>query len=48
MQDVKGVLAMYVPPDPQRMQQVYQAGIVALNPVAGALNLVFTNYARGG
>ena len=42
MQDVKGVLAMYVPPDPQRMQQAYQSGNVALNPVAGAVNLVFT------
>jgi hypothetical protein len=48
MQDVKGVLAMYVPPDPQRMQQAYQAGNVALNPVPGAVNLVFTNYAQQG
>ena len=48
MQDVKGVLAMYVPPDPQRMQQAYQAGNVALNPVSGAVNLVFANYAQPG
>lgn len=48
MQDVKAVLAMYVPPDSQRMQQAYQAGNVALNPVAGAVNLVFTNYAQPG
>jgi len=48
MQDVKAVLAMYVPPDPQRMQQTYQAGNVALNPVSGALNLVFSNYAQPG
>ena len=48
MQDVKGVLAMYVPPDPQRMQQAYQAGNVALNPVAGAVNLAFSNYAQPG
>ena len=48
MQDVKGVLAMYVPPDPQRMQQAYQAGNVALNPVPGEVNLVFTNYAQPG
>jgi len=48
MQDVKGVLAMYVPPDPQRMQQAYQAGNVALNPIPGAVNLVFTNYAQQG
>jgi len=48
MQDVKAVLAMYVPPDPQRMQQAYQAGNVAFNPVPGAVNLVFTNYAQQG
>ena len=48
MQDVKGVLAMYVPPDLQRMEQAYQAGNVALNPVSGAVNLVFTNYAQPG
>src|SRR6516164_11419726 len=48
MQDVKGVLGMYVPPDPERMQQAYQAGNVALNPAPGAVNLVFTNYAQPG
>jgi hypothetical protein len=48
MQDVKAVLAMYIPPDPQRMQQAYQAGNVALSPVPGAVNLVFTNYAQQG
>jgi len=48
MDDVKAVLAMYVPPDPQRMEQAYQAGNVALNPVPGAVNLVFTNYAQQG
>jgi hypothetical protein len=48
MQDVKSVLSMYVPPDPQRMQQAYQAGNVALNPASGAVNLIFTNYAQPG
>jgi len=48
MQDVKSVLAMYVPPDPQRMQQAFQAGNAAVSPVAGAVNLVFTNYAQPG
>jgi len=48
MQDVKGVLGMYVPPDPQRMQQAFQAGNVTLNPASGAVNLVFTNYAQPG
>jgi hypothetical protein len=35
-------------PDPQRMQQAYQAGNVALSPVPGAVNLVFTSYAQQG
>jgi hypothetical protein len=48
MQDVKGILGMYVPPDPQRMQQAFQAGNVALNPASGVVNLVFKNYAQPG
>ena len=44
MQDVKGVLAMYLPPDPQKMQADYQAGKVSLNPVPGAVNLIFVDY----
>jgi hypothetical protein len=48
MGEVKGLLAMYVPPDPQRMEQAYQAGKFALNPVPGAVNLVFTDYAQPG
>jgi hypothetical protein len=48
MQDVKAVLSMYVPPDPQKMQAAYQAGKVSLNPVPGAVNLVFTDYAQPG
>ena len=48
MQDVKAVLGMYVPPDPQKMQAAYQAGKVSLNPVSGAVNLVFTDYAQPG
>ena len=39
---------MYVPPDPQRMEQAYQAGNVVLNPVPGAVNLVFSDYAQPG
>ncbi len=30
------------------MQAAYQAGKVSLNPVPGAVNLVFTNYAQPG
>jgi hypothetical protein len=49
MQDVKAVLSMYLPPDPQKMQTAYQAGKVSLNPVPpGAVNLVFTDYAQPG
>jgi len=48
MQDVKNVLAMYVPPDPQKMQQAYEAGNMSFNPAPGMMNLVFTNYAQPG
>jgi hypothetical protein len=48
MGDVKGLLTLYVPPDPQRMQQAYQVGKLSLNPVGGMLNFVFTDYAQAG
>ena len=48
MGEVKGLLSMYVPPDPQKMEQAYQAGKFALNPVPGAVRLVFTDYAQPG
>ena len=48
MQDVKAVLSMYVPPDPQKMQAAYQSGKLSLNPVPGAVNLVFADYAQPG
>ena len=48
MDDVKGVLAMYVPPDPRKMQQAFQAGKVSINPAGSMLNMVFTNYAQPG
>jgi len=48
MQDVKSVLGMYVPPNPQKMQAAYQAGKLSLNPMPGAMNLVFTDYAQSG
>ena len=46
MEDVKAVLSMYVPPDPQKMQAAYQAGKVSLNPVPGSVNLIFADYAQ--
>lgn len=48
MDDVKAVIAMYVPPDSQRMQQAYQAGNLSFNPAPGVMNLVFNNYAQPG
>lgn len=48
MGDVKGLLTMYVPPDPQKMEQAYQAGKLSLNPAGGTVNLVFRDYAQPG
>ena len=48
MGDVKSLLSLYVPPDPQKMQQAYAAGNVSLNPVGGLVNLIFKNYAQPG
>lgn len=48
MGQVKGLLSLYVPPDAQRMQDAYAAGNFAMNPIPGAVNLVFTNYAQTG
>ena len=48
MGQVKSLLGMYVPPDPQKMGQAYQAGRVSLNPAGGGVNLVFTDYAQPG
>ncbi len=48
MGDVKSLLALYVPPDPQRMQQAFQAGKVSLNPAGGMVNIIFNDYAQPG
>jgi hypothetical protein len=48
MGGVKSVLAMYLPPDPEKMERVKQAGNLSVNPVPGAVNLVFNNYAQPG
>jgi hypothetical protein len=50
MGQVKSLLAMYVPPDPQRMQAALQSGKVSLNPAPGAglTNIVFKDYAQPG
>jgi len=48
MGDVKALLSLYVPPDPQRIQRDYQAGKVSLNPAGGVVNLIFKDYAVPG
>jgi hypothetical protein len=50
MGQVKSLLAMYVPPDPQKMAQAFQSGNASLNPNPGAqaVALVFKNYAQPG
>jgi hypothetical protein len=46
MGQVKSLLSMYVPPDPQKMGQTFQAGNASLNPQAA--DIVFKNYAQPG
>jgi hypothetical protein len=48
MGDVKGVLSMYVPPNPQKMQAAFQSGNASIAPADGAVNLVFKSYAQPG
>jgi hypothetical protein len=50
MGEVKSLLALYVPPNPQKIQQAAQAHNVSLSRDAGAgiVNLTFKNYAQPG
>jgi hypothetical protein len=49
MGQVKSILALYVPPDAQRMQRAFQAGNASLVPGGGGVaQLVFKNYAQPG
>jgi outer membrane lipoprotein-sorting protein len=50
MGQVKVLLAKYVPPDPQSMQQAFQGGKVSLvpNPSSGVTQMVFKDYALPG
>ena len=48
MGEVKSLLALYLPPDPQKMEQVKQGGNLSVNPVPGAVNLIFKNYVQPG
>ena len=50
MGQVKVLLAKYVPPDPQSMQQAFQGGKVSLapNPSSGVTQMVFKDYVLPG
>jgi hypothetical protein len=50
MGQVKTLLDLYLPPNPQSMQQAYQAGKVSMNlsPSAGTTTVVFSDYALPG
>jgi hypothetical protein len=48
LQDAKETLAMYQPPDAQKMEAAYQAGHASFNPTPGTMVLTFTDYAQPG
>jgi hypothetical protein len=50
MADVKTLLSVYVPPDPVKLQQAYQAGNASISKgsAAGTVNLTFHNYEKTG
>jgi len=50
MADVKQLLSVYVPPDPVKLQQAYQAGnaSIAKGPSTGTVKLAFQNYDKAG
>jgi hypothetical protein len=48
MGEVKSLLALYLPPDPRKMQRSKQAGNLSINPVGNTLNLIFKNYVQPG
>jgi len=50
MADVKGVLALYVPPDPVKLQQAYQTGNASISkgPAQGDVILTFHDYDKPG
>ena len=48
MQQVGRVIALYVPPDPQKMQQAFEAQKVSFGHGNGQADLVFKDYAQRG
>jgi hypothetical protein len=47
-EQIKTLLALYVPPNPQNMQQAFQSGKASLSKGAGTADLVFKDYALPG
>jgi hypothetical protein len=48
LEEVKGLISQYVPPDPQRIETARMAGKVELNPAASSVNLVIRDYVQTG
>ncbi len=48
MQQVQGVIALYLPPNPQKMEQAFQAKKVSVSRGEGLVDLVFHDYALPG
>ncbi len=50
MADVKTLLSVYVPPDPVKLKQAYEAGNASISKGSGAgtVNLTFHNYEKTG
>jgi len=49
MGQVKTLLALYVPPNAQHMQEAFGSGNVSINPSgSGTTNIIFKNYAQPG
>jgi hypothetical protein len=48
MGDVKDLLSMYVPPNPQNMELAFRAGKLSVNPAGGIVNFIFRDYAQPG
>jgi hypothetical protein len=47
-EQIKNLLNLYLPPDPQHMQQAFQSGKATLNKGAGTAEIVFKDYALPG
>jgi hypothetical protein len=48
MQQVGGVIKLYVPPSPERMQKAFEARKVSFDKTGGRVDLVFKDYALPG